>query len=149
MMDSLSALTDNRYRTTLEESCQPGARTPDRIWYEQIACRGEGCFIGVYSLEPLIFQLSTSRTKNARMVWEAIEGTSGAKADFHFDGEAIIYFPVEVLPRVAEIAGARKKRQLSEAHRAKLAEVGKAHQFKPKIHGSNEGKTGPDLNVLA
>jgi len=43
---------------------------------------------------------------------------AGARADFHFDGEAVIYFPLEVLPTVAELAGAKKKRRLSEAHKA-------------------------------
>lgn len=132
-------LSERRYRIVLEESWQherPEIRNPDRIWYEQIPCQGEDCFIGVYSLEPLILQLSTSRPKNARAVWEAVKGTPDAKADFHFDGEAIIYFSPELVHIVAEIAGARKKRRLSEAHKAKLAEANQAYRFKPKFPAS-------------
>jgi hypothetical protein len=135
----LAELSERRYRIVLEESWhheRPEVRNPDRIWYEQIPCQGEDCFIGVYSLEPLILQLSTSRPKNARAVWEAIKGTPGAKADFHVDGEATIYFSPELVHIVAEIAGARKKRRLSEAHKAKLAEANQAYRFKPKFAAS-------------
>jgi len=74
---------------------------------------------------------------------------AGARADFHFDGEAVIYFPLEVLPTVAELAGAMKKRRLSEAHKAKLAEAGRDYLFKPKNDGSKGPGNGADLNVLA
>lgn len=37
---------------------------------------------------------------------------------------------------MAEIAGARKKRRLSEAHKAKLAEANQAYRFKPKFAAS-------------
>lgn len=140
----LAELSERRYRIVLEESWyheRPEVRTPDRIWFQQIPCRGEDCFIGVYSLEPFILQLSTSRPKNARLVWEAIKGTLGAKADFHFDGEATIYFSPELVHIVAEIAGARKKRRLSEAHKAKLAEANQAYRFKPKFDASETPKT--------
>jgi len=140
----LADLSERRYRIVLEESWhheRPEVRTQDRIWYEQIPCRGEDCFIGVYSLEPLILQLSTSRPKNVRAVWEAIKETPGAKADFHFDGEAVIYFPPDAVHIVAEIAGARKKRRLSPEAKARLIERGKAHRFLPQKHGVETPKT--------
>ena len=73
---------------------------------------------------------------------------AGARADFHFDGEAVIYFPLEVLPTVAELAGARRRRRLSDDHKAKLAEAGLSHRFKTKISGSNGEENGNDLDVL-
>jgi hypothetical protein len=45
--------------------------------------------------------------------------------------------------------GARRRRRLSEAHKAKLAEVGKTHQFKRKSYGSKGLQNGADLSVLA
>lgn len=78
-----------------------------------------------------------SRLKNARLVWEAVKDIPGATADFHFNGEAAIHFPPEALPKVPVLAGARKKRRLSEDHKAKLAEVPLANRFKPKTDGSN------------
>jgi hypothetical protein len=149
---NLAALTDSRYRITLEESWQyerPEVRSPDRIWYEQIPCQGKDCFIGVYSLDPLILQLSTSRAKNARTVYATIKDMPGVQPDFHFDGEAVICFPIEAIHIVAEIAGARRRRRLSEEHKAKLAEVGKAHHFKRKNYGSNGTGNGADLDDLA
>ena len=135
---NLATLTGKRYRIALEESWQheaPEVRNPDRIWYEQIPCQG-GAFISVYSLGPLVLQVWTPRPKNAPVIWKAIKDFSGASADFHFDGEAVIRFPLEALPTVAEVAGARKKRKLSEAHKAKLAEASQAYRFKPKFDGS-------------
>lgn len=67
-MNSLTKLTANRFKVTLEESWhheRPEICSPDRIWYEQIPCRGEA-FISVYSLNPLTLQLSTLRTITAR-----------------------------------------------------------------------------------
>lgn len=149
-MNNLANLTANRYKIALDESWhheRPEVRSPDRIWYEQIPCEG-GAFISIYSLTPLTLQLWTPRPQNPRKIWEAIKGTAGAKADFHFDGEAVIYFPLEVLPIVAELAGAKRRRRLSEEHKAKLAEAGKAHQFKSKIDGSNLTDSGDDLSVF-
>ena len=70
------------------------------------------------------------------------------RSDFAFDGEAVIYFPMEALPTVAELAGARRRRRLSEEHKAKLAEVGKSYHLKRKNYGSNGAENGADLNVL-
>jgi len=146
---NLVSLTANRYKVALEESWHhedPEVRSPDRIWYEQIPCRG-GAFISVYSLNPLTLKLWTPRPKNAKLIWMAVKGAAGVRADFHFDGEAEIYFPLESLPQVAELAGARRRRRLSEEEKAKLAEVGKAHQFKPKICGSKGEENGAVLGV--
>jgi hypothetical protein len=146
---NLANLTADRYKIALEESWQherPEVRTADRIWYEQIPCEG-GAFIGLYSLDPLILQLYTPRVKNAKVVWEAIKDIPGARADFHFDGEALLFFPLEAVHIVAHLAGARRRRRLSEEHRAKLAKVGEAHQFKPKNYGSNGEENGANLSV--
>jgi hypothetical protein len=144
---NLANLTADRYKIALEETWHhedPEVRSRDRIWFEQIASRG-GAFISVYSFNPLILKLWTPRPKKARMIWEAIKGAAGVRADFHFDGEAEIYFPLESLPQVAELAGARRRRRLSQEERAKLAEVGKAHQFKPKNYGANGEENRLDL----
>ena len=102
---------------------------------------GPDCFIGVYSLDPLILQLSTSRKKNAQKVHGAIKDVAGVRPDFHFDGEAVIYFPVEAVHIVAEMAGARKKRRLSPEAKARLIEQGKAHRFLPHKHGVETPET--------
>lgn len=131
---NLAKLTDNRFKIALDESWYVGRseiHSTDRIWYEQIPCIG-GAFIGVYSLSPLTLQLWTPRPKNSKAVWEAIKDIPGVRADFAFDGEAVIYFPLELLQQVAELAGARKRRRLSPEHKARLAESNKDYRFKPK-----------------
>jgi hypothetical protein len=139
---SLITLAGGRYRITLDESYQherPEVRNPDRIWYEQIPCKG-GAFISFYSLDPLVLQLWTPRPLNAGKVWEAIKDVSGASADFVFDGEAVLRFPLEALTTVAKMAGARKKRRLSPEAKARLIELGKAHRFLRKNHGVESEK---------
>jgi len=43
---------------------------------------------------------------------------------------------------VAELAGAKKRRRLSDDHKAKLAEVGLGYRFKTKICESNGKESG-------
>jgi hypothetical protein len=128
----ISKLT-RRFRVALEESWQGElASNPDRRWLEIIPCKGfkkgpgqEGAFIGLYSEDPPLLKLYTDRPRNAHAIWEEIKGHPGTKADFALDGEAVLFFPPELLATVAEMAGARKKRILTGDQRAKLIEAGK------------------------
>lgn len=143
-ISNLTALTAGRYKLILEESWyheRPEVRGPDRSWYELIPCKG-GAFIGLYSETPrIIFHLYTPRVKNAWLIWDAIKEKPNAVADFHMDGEAMIYLPAEVVHQVAELAGARKKRRLSTEAKAKLVERMKAYQFQGKNHAVELEKT--------
>jgi hypothetical protein len=126
----LSKLT-KRFRIGLEESWyheRPEVRNPDRRWYEIIPCRGfkkppeqEGPFISLFSEGPWLLKLYTDRLRNARAIWEAIKGHPGIKADLSLNGEAELLFPPELLSTVAGMAGARKRRKLSEAQKAAMA----------------------------
>jgi len=91
--------------------------------------------------------LYTPRVKNAKVVWEAIKDIPGARADFTFDGEAVLFFPLEAIHMVAHLAGARRRRRLSEEHKARLAESNKAHRFKPKSYASNGEENGAVLGL--
>jgi hypothetical protein len=125
-----------QYRIALDEAWdheRPEIRNPDRRWYEQIPCRGGG-FIYLYSEEPPMLGLYTAHVKGARAIMRKI---AGLKAEW-MDGEAAIYFPPELLDQIAEMAGARKKRQggqLTAAEKSKLAEAGKAYRFTGKSTG--------------
>jgi len=136
----ISKLT-KRFRIVLEESWyheKSEVRKPDRRWYEIIPLKGfvkgppqEGPFIGIYSEAPPTLQLYTNRVKQARIIWKEIKKTPGCRADFHLDGEAVLYFTPELLEQVAEMAGARKRRQLSEEQRTKLIEAGQKGSSRP------------------
>jgi hypothetical protein len=74
----------------------------------------------------------------AEKIWAVIKDKLGVRADFHFDGEAILYFSPELVILLAEIAGARKKRQgrkMNAEEREKLVEAGKSSRFQPKSTG--------------
>ena len=128
----LSKLT-RRFRVALEESWQGElAINPDRRWLEIIPCKGfkkgpgqEGSFIGLFSEDPPTLQLYSDRPITAKKIWQAIKNHPGTWADFALDGEAVLFFPPALLEKVAEMAGARKKRQLSAEHRKKLVTAGK------------------------
>lgn len=125
----LAFLANGRYKLALEESWYhevQEVRGPDKRWYLQIPCKG-GAFIGLYAETPdTILQLYTPRVKNARIIWEQLKSQPGCQADFHMDGEAVLYFPPEMLHLVAKIAGARVRRRLSPEARLKVAERGRA-----------------------
>jgi hypothetical protein len=140
----LVKLIGTRYRFDLDEAWYhelAEEREPNRLWYERIPCAKDS-FIGVYEVETLVFKLYSTRPKNAKKIHEAIKGTPGfIKADFVFAGEAEIYFTKEVLPTVAEMAGARKKRQLSPEQKEELVKRGAANRFKSQIDGVEDRKT--------
>ena len=160
----LSERTNGRYKIILEESWyyeRTEVREPDKRWYERIPCKG-GAFISFYC-EPgpvclmwgggcplplpdcrehgeMILQLWTPRPKNALIIWKKIKGKDSCHFDL-MDGEACIFFPAHLVPLVAELAGARRKRRLSPEARARLAEVGKATRFLPQDHGIESKET--------
>jgi len=154
----LSKIT-KRFRIVLEESFKherPEVRNLDRRWYEIIPCRSfkagpcqEGAFISLYSEDPPTLQLYTPRVGNAKNIWNQIKNEPGCRADFHMDGEVVLYFPPGLLNLVAELADARKKRQpkpLTEEQKAKLVEMGRAYRFKGKATGpqtQNQTQAGP------
>ncbi len=144
MFEGFASITNGRYRVVLEESWhheRSEVRSPDRRWYEQIPCKG-GAFIGLYSENPeTVLQLYTPRVKNARVIWQVIQGKPGVRADFDLDGEAVLYFPPDLVRTVAEMAGARKRRQFSPEAGARLTEMGKAYRFKGKKPGVEDAKT--------
>jgi hypothetical protein len=124
----LSKLT-KRFRVTLEESWQgESSKNPERRWLEIIECCGfkrephqTGPFICLFCETPPTLQLYTNRVQNAKKIWNSINRHPGTRADFHLDGEAELFFPPSLLPLVAQMAGARKRRQLSETQKEAMA----------------------------
>jgi hypothetical protein len=140
----LAKIIGTSYRFDLDEAWfheLAEEREPNHLWYERIPCQKES-FIGVHSVKPLVFKLYSTRPQNAKKIHQAIKGKPGfIKADFDFDGEAEIYFTKEALPTVAELAGARKKRQLTPEQKEELAKRGAATRLKSVKHGAEDRKT--------
>jgi hypothetical protein len=132
---SLKKVFGKRYRVQMEESWQHETaenRKGYEGYYEIIPCKGfkkppeqEGPFISLFSMNPMSLKLYTNRPINAKNIWKEIKKTPGCRADFALDGEAILFFPPEVLALVAGMAGARKRRVLTEEQRDRLLEAGK------------------------
>jgi len=139
----LAKIIGTRYRFDLDEAWfheLADEREANRLWYERIPC-AQDSYIGVHSVNPLIFKLYSTRPKNARKIHDAIKDTPGFMvADFGFDGEAEIFFTKEILPTVAEMAGAKKKRQLSPEQKEELAKRGAATRLKSVKHGAEDRK---------
>jgi hypothetical protein len=148
-MKSLNKLTGGRDRITLDPSWQverPEVRSPDRIWYELIPCKG-GAFTRLYCDATLpcplwaggcplrrtdcrehgdhILKLWTPRPKSARAIWGKIKKEESTYLS-PMDGEADVFSPARLLPLVAELAGARRRRRLTPEARAQLVERGRA-----------------------
>jgi hypothetical protein len=139
----LAKLIGTRYRFDLDEAWfheLADEREANRLWYERIPC-AQDSFIGVQSVKPLVFKLYSTRPQNAKKIHQAIKGNPGfIKADFDFEGEAEIFFTKEILPTVAELAGARKKRQLTPEQKEELAKRGADTRLKSLKHGAEDRK---------
>ena len=71
----LAKIIGTRYRFDLDEAWfheLAEEREPNRLWYERIPCQKES-FIGVYSVNPLVFKLYSTRPKNAKKIHQAIK----------------------------------------------------------------------------
>lgn len=142
----LAKIIGTRYRFDLDEAWfheLAEEREPNRLWYERIPCAQEAVIM-VQDVDPLIFKLWTPRVKNAKTIYQAIKNHPGfIEADFGFDGEATLTFTKEVLPTVAEMAGAKKKRQYTPEQKAALAERGRAALLKLGKRNAEGTETTP------
>jgi hypothetical protein len=130
----MSKLFGDKFKVGLDESWEhsQGDRIKDRKWFEQVLC-AKGSFIYLYSENPLTYALYIPRIQKARIIAQEVPE---AKLDM-LTGEAVIYFPAECFQKVARLAGARKRRKLSEVHKEKLAKSNTSYRFKKKVDDSN------------
>ncbi len=117
-MKSLSEL--GPYKITLDESWKAltlGQKlAEEKIFYELIPTKANG-FIYLYrNQKPRLFRLYLPHVRNVRNNYATIPG---CQIEI-LDGESTVTFPESVFKQVAEMAGARKKRSLSESHRLAL-----------------------------
>ena len=131
---SLANLSDGNYKIILDEAWyheRPKFKRGNRHWYEMIPCTNGG-MIFLYCDKERVFSLVTSQVIGKRV----LRAVRGAKMRLKVRHEIEILFPAEALHQVAEIAGARRKRQsLTYEQRAKFIEAGIATQFLGKNPG--------------
>ena len=111
----LSRLT-KRYKVVKDECWKletPEVRKPDARWYEQIRLTGKcDSFISLYSEDPPIISIFLDNRPG--VVQKLLDGVKGITLFSESYKETELHFSPEVLEQVCEIAGARKKKQLSE-----------------------------------
>ena len=124
---SLKKAFGKRWKIKMEESWQhekPENRNGYERWYELVptSCGG---FIGLFQDKPtVVLQFYTPKQRiTGRKLAEQFKSIPGVRLDDGFDGyEAVLYFPPELFEHVAGEVGARKRRQLSKAHKEALAQ---------------------------
>lgn len=111
-----------RYRIEFDESALiPGQTREERLWLEQIPCKYGHIYIhgrdklGAYCDRPRIFE---------RLM--AIPGTARLQV---VDRELSVSFHPAQLEEVAELLQARRRRQLTDEERERLAAIGAAFRF--------------------
>jgi hypothetical protein len=135
---NLKTLAAGRFRITLDEVAliEPGGKKDP--WYLVIPCRHGQIY--PYSDTPLAIH---SKGSGIRRKLQAIDGLT--VRNWSDDGEAIFLFGSALFDRVAEIVKPKRKRRLSDSHKAKLIEAGskalKAYQ-KSIVNAPKHGKKG-------
>jgi hypothetical protein len=120
-MIDLRAFAGDRYRITLDPSAEDDTDHESRLWFFRIPCKYG--FISVHGPAML-----AAWTGSPKMVAKLI-ALDGLRVHQRGDREVRCLFPPERLDAVAELLQARRKRQVSEATRQRLIEVGAAGRF--------------------
>jgi hypothetical protein len=113
----MPAVGQSIYRLALDEAAafeQGGKKDP---WYQVIPCR----YGQIYPYSDTLLAVH-SKGSGIRRKLQAIEGLT--VHNWSDDGEAIFLFEHALFNRVAEIVKPKRKRQLSDSHKAKLIESG-------------------------
>ena len=114
-MINLRDLTDHRYRITLDESANRTPPRSARLWHYRIPCR--------YGHISVHGERSLAAFTNHRKVGTRPASLPGVKVHQRGDREMTVVFSPDRLDAVASLLKARKRRQLSEAQRARLLAI--------------------------
>lgn len=120
---NLKELFGDRFKIIIDEAAEgePGGKTDP--WYLVIPCRNGS--ISPYSDELLAFHC-TARGIRTRLHKDHLEIEVRNWSD---DGEAIFLFNPDQFDLVANYAKPRRRRQISEKERSRLAKMGRDHRF--------------------
>jgi hypothetical protein len=133
-MIDLKATYGMTYRVVLEETAAiEGQTREDRLWLYRIPCKGKD---HIYVHGTATLGGYCGRSKKIR---DRLKAIPGVKVHQDGDRECIVIFPPEVLPQVAEVLGAKKRRQLSEEHRQRLSESNARYRFSSRFPDPNQG----------
>lgn len=112
----LKTLAAGRFKLASDEAAltEPGGKKDP--WYQVIPCRhGQ-----IYPYSDSLLAIH-SKGSGIRRRLQAIDGLT--IRNWSDDGEAIFLFPPALMDRVAEIVKPRRRKRLSEGHKARLIEA--------------------------
>lgn len=130
------ATLGKQYRVVTEDAYfgdNGDATRADDPWLQIIPCqRGH-----IYPHGGNLLAVATATRGGTAKAIRAIPGV-----DVLQDGDDGINasFPVELFPQVAELMKPHRRRQFTQEERDRLAELGRAHHFKPR-HGAKTSET--------
>lgn len=105
---------------------RPGRRLASDPWYHVIKCqRGE---LYPFSAAEIVAEATSNPTFNR------LAGLPGVRVHQNADQGGAVRFPIAMLDQVAEIMRPRRKRQVSDDERARLAEQSRRHGFGSAKH---------------
>jgi hypothetical protein len=118
-MIDLKESAGRRYRIVLDPSAEIDGSREERLWFYRIPCKAG--FIGVHGENTLMAYCYRLRRLPGLLA------IPGDRVRQRGDKEVNVVFPVECIDAVAEVLGARRRRQLSETAKAKA--VGNLRPF--------------------
>jgi hypothetical protein len=113
----LKAIAAGRFKIGFDEAAliEPGGKKDP--WYLMIPCK----YGQIYPYSDKLLAIH-SKGSGIRQKLSAIPGLTNH--NWSDDGEAIFLFPLTLFDKVAEIVKPKRKRRLSESHKAKLVGAG-------------------------
>ncbi len=127
-MIDLKKFAGVRYRMVLDESAELDTDHESRLWYYRIPCKYG--FIAVHGPKTL------SASTNRRIMAGRLATLPGVKVRQRGDSEVTVTFPPDCLDAVANLLQAKRRRRLSDAHKASLAASNAEFRFQPRLSGS-------------
>ena len=131
----LKELFGDRYKLGIDESYyaeRAEFRRDEEVWLTHIVCQHG--HIGVW-----VDDLLVACTNSAGAVATRLKALPFAEAVQDGTDGANVTFPVEHFDAVAEVMKPRKRRRLSEEHKAKLAASNTKYRFQPASQSDSEG----------
>lgn len=122
-MIDLKARYRREYRITLDESATiPGQTQEERLWLYRIPCKYGHIY--VHGTDTL------GAYTDRRLIVSRLIALPGVKVHQRGDSECSVTFQPEHLENVAQLLQARRRRQVPEAERQRLAQMSATHGFK-------------------
>jgi hypothetical protein len=135
-MIDLKATYGDRFKVTYEESASiPNQTAADRAWLQVV--EGHRAHIYIHGENNLGVYVRTFNDGSDRL--GRLLAIPGARLHQNGDREATVVIPNDQFERAAEIIRARRRRQLSDSERRRLAEIGAEYRFQ---HGYGVERLG-------